>query len=391
MLTDIGLIENYASYFTELQTKSAVQFTTNRWEDYNRIIEIKGGVTYLNRRGYRHDRNGNPVLIDNAYYVFFDTTAEDSSGEIIYGWFSRPSVNGNFKGITIGTENDLRTKIREDNLFRIGFLTFDDFREGEDFLRDLALVSLPEDWSYRNRAVQTEYPILKSYIEHLFSKVVNTTDEILYSDCERYAIFNSNLLDRYFNKIFILCHIRIINDAKTFWNPKRIGLRGLIDLRFNVNGVTVNTYNMLPKSPVYFNDIREIIFQSEWIIDNDFGNYCHIIQDRIDRFPEPFQNRNPDVLGIALRDAIECSRTIAASNYKFIVPQYRHQENKIQFLMPIYLNHSFSENPDFALVLDPNYEHRIYFPQTILPLDAAYQNARLIAKPDNYWLNPNRL
>lgn len=66
---------------------------------------------------------------------------------------------------------------------------------------------------------------------------------------------------------------------------------------------------------------------------------------------------------------------------------YRPQEAKIQLLMPIYLSGSFTSSPDFALVLD--LEDGIYTPETILPLDAAYQNARLITKPDELWLNPD--
>ena len=78
---------------------------------------------------------------------------------------------------------------------------------------------------------------------------------------------------------------------------------------------------------------------------------------------------------------------MAKRNYKLRVPQYRTQTDKLQLLMPIYLGGSFSRQPDFALVLD--LEDGIYTPETILPLDAAYQNARLIAKPDDFWLNPD--
>jgi len=78
---------------------------------------------------------------------------------------------------------------------------------------------------------------------------------------------------------------------------------------------------------------------------------------------------------------------MAKRNYKLVVPQYRPQSDKLQLLMPIYLSGSFAKQPDFALVLD--LEDGLYTPETILPLDAAYQNARLIAKPDDFWLNPD--
>ena len=82
---------------------------------------------------------------------------------------------------------------------------------------------------------------------------------------------------------------------------------------------------------------------------------------------------------------------MAQRNYKFIVPMYRPQEDKIQLLMPIYLKGTYSKRPDFALVLTPDSKHKVYSPETILPLDAAYQNARLIAKPDEAWLNPEEM
>ena len=76
---------------------------------------------------------------------------------------------------------------------------------------------------------------------------------------------------------------------------------------------------------------------------------------------------------------------------KLIVPMYRPQTGKIQLLMPIYLKGTYSSKPDFALILTPDKENEYYTPETILPLDAVYQNARLIAKPDDTWLNPDTI
>lgn len=36
-------------------------------------------------------------------------------------------------------------------------------------------------------------------------------------------------------------------------------------------------------------------------------------------------------------------------------------------------------------------EKQVSTTETILPLDAVYQNARLIAKPDETWLNPDTI
>ncbi|MBK7870033.1 MAG: DUF3825 domain-containing protein [Saprospiraceae bacterium] len=68
-----------------------------------------------------------------------------------------------------------------------------------------------------------------------------------------------------------------------------------------------------------------------------------------------------------LDTAIKCSYELSKRNYKLVVPQYRPQEDKIQYLMPIYLGATFNKLPDFALVLD--HDSGYYKPETILELD----------------------
>ena len=60
----------------------------------------------------------------------------------------------------------------------------------------------------------------------------------------------------------------------------------------------------------------------------------------------------------------------------------------ICFLMPIFLEGTYSASPDFALVLQRDKENMMYIAKTILDLETGYQDARLIAKPDESWLNP---
>ncbi len=66
------------------------------------------------------------------------------------------------------------------------------------------------------------------------------------------------------------------------------------------------------------------------------------------------QSASSDELARKLDDTITFAVAIAQRNYKFIVPIY-------------------------------------YTPETILLLDAVYQNARLIAKPDDTWLYPDTI
>jgi hypothetical protein len=58
----------------------------------------------------------------------------------------------------------------------------------------------------------------------------------------------------------------------------------------------------------------------------------------------------------------------------------------VQLLLPICL-----ENParaDLALVVAKNEAGNAYRGSTVLTLDMAYNNARLLARPDTEWLQP---
>ncbi len=71
------------------------------------------------------------------------------------------------------------------------------------------------------------------------------------------------------------------------------------------------------------------------------------------------------------------------TNYKIAIPQFFN--NQIQLLLPLCLTPN-SQNPDLALVI-----HRInntYRANTCLTLKMAYNNARLIVKPQSSWLKP---
>jgi len=70
------------------------------------------------------------------------------------------------------------------------------------------------------------------------------------------------------------------------------------------------------------------------------------------------------------------------ANYKLAVPQYFN--GKIQLLIPLYF--SKEEKPDLTLVLTKMDGY--YQAHTCLTMEMAYNNARLIAKPDSSWLVP---
>ena len=238
--------------------------------------------------------------------------------------------------------------------------------------------------------IEEQVNILKSYIENTFEVLKKETargvkNKIVYSQDGKHLVFNTNLLDKFFHDILIVVEVRKQKDgSELLMNPRRVKK----ELELRKLGFAKDVH---PNQPQFFEKVEEVIYQPTWTIDKDFDKFTHIIEERRQRFPIEMQSASSDELGRKLDDAITFAVAIAQRNYKFIVPMYRPQTGKIQLLMPIYLKGTYSSKPDFALILTPDKENEYYIPETILPLDAVYQNARLIAKPDDTWLNPDTI
>lgn len=322
---------------------------------------------------------------DLARYLVFSTKQKNASGEFINGVFTR-NQKGWF-GIDFLTTNQFKSFVDEQNTFKMGLVFFENFSDGPQFLTELGKMTIPERWSYTSYNSSIPNPILKAYIENLYEKL-NTEkqrEKLLISDDKSMLLFNTGLLDKFFHPIFMIGE-PVFADTKVKCKNPRIKKSSLDLKNFFINGEKFSEKHE-PKMPTFFSDIKEVIYNTELQIDVNFAKFEHIVEDRRDRFPEKFKNHTAEHLARLLDGAIKSSLAMAERNYKFIIPQYRPSEDKIQFLLPIYLEGSFNEeHPDFALVL--NLEDDIYIPETILPLDAAYQNARLIAKPDDLWLDP---
>lgn len=347
-------------------------------------------IVYVNRYGYEKERNGSPITKDKASYLYFSTWLTDIRGNVIIGWFEKKAKEHVFKGVTWGSKSALDARIKKSKMFRLGDLCFEKESDGLAFLADVADSTIPETWSFKNKPSAINHPILKSYIENTFEVLKKEAEKgisnkLVYSQDRRHLVFNTNLLDKFFHEILIVVEVRKQEDGSTILiNPRRVKK----ELELRKLGFAKD---VKPEQPQFFKKVEEVIYQPTWSIDKDFDKFTHIIEERRDRFPVEYQQATSDELGRKLDDAITFAVAIAQRNYKFIVPMYRPQTGDIQLLMPIYLKGTYSCKPDFALILTPDKENEYYTPETILPLDAVYQNARLIAKPDDTWLNPDTI
>lgn len=380
----LGYVANKETFIDELRSLIGGGQQID-WAMINQAI-VDNGVEYLNGAGYTTTPDGKPVDSESAKYERFKVPF-NKDGEQVIGWFTKEKSR--FTGVYWGTISDFEKVRIIDNRFNMGAMYFEQFWDGSEFLEDIAKNTIPESWKYKNKQSGINHPILKSYLENVLNRLKKEYQDgdnrkIVFSKDRKYAMFNTNLLDKYFHEVIIVGEIDSVDDEIQIKNPFRsTSLVKLLKMGFDENA------RALP--PQFFSDVNEVIFQTSWRIDRDFDTFTHIIEDRRDRFPEEYHNQSTEELAKKFDNAIDFAVALAQRNYKFIVPMYRPQIDEIQLLMPIYLRGTYSDRPDFALILTPNQELRIYEPETILPLDAAYQNARLIAKPEESWLNPDEI
>lgn len=241
----------------------------------------------------------------------------------------------------------------------------------EDAISALAAMADPEEWDFSDAKVKKNV-ILKNYIEHTFRKV-KEEGKIAYSSENKYACFNTGLVTKNLEEIF------------AFFETNRIPGKQNYFLRCfcrKSDAILLGVFKSnLPQIANYFQKPEDLLFNPNCTL---IPQIDHIIEDNKERFPLAMQSCGEAEMRRKLEGAIDEVRRRVRTNYKIAIPQY--YGNRIQLLLPLNLTPN-SPNADLALVV-----HKIdgdtYTARTCLTLKMAYNNARLIVKPQSVWLKP---
>lgn len=257
-------------------------------------------------------------------------------------------------------------------------------RSFESFLIDLALKAQDENWGVEKDG--KKLPILFSYITYTFQKLAEDFNKASYQDKhnyiamnENYACFNTGLFDKYYTPIYCVFTKHKHPDSSKPWF-----LLGF----YNENQrVMVDNFAIFPHRAQFFQDARDLIYDYRLTI---YPNLEHIFGDERNRqrLPEELKGFEPDALVDQFVGKIEKTKKRLAANYKLAVPHYYPAEKCMQLLIPITLTPNSSEI-ELALALERQQGLNRYIGRTCLTLEMAYNNARLIVKPEVDWLHPN--
>ncbi len=379
----------------------------NNEKEINFFYDLNGNLA----EGAFDEKKTCRYAIETGYYK--KNSGQSYNDGMIFATFIKDSY-GSWIGVKFLTKYQMKNYF---NAYRFGSISFKNYNDANKFIINLEKELLPgEKWMFKKGSTEdyrkkTKYDILQSYLQHIFEKLVSDFSEnniknsskILFSEKKDYAIFNSGLLNKFAQDIYILGAVFNLYGNSRFVLSNPIIAPGKVELikAYSFNALDVSN---LPDVVEFFDDLNDIMYDSTIPIDlDDTENIRHIIEDGVkrNRFPvkykELFERNDLASISTTLKTAIENSKKIAKRNYKYVVPQYRGGKNgepgKIQFLMPIYLDSQYGEKPDFALVLNiEKFTGQSYYtPETVLELPWAYNNARVICKPEDTWLNPTTI
>ena len=313
-----------------------------------------------------------------------------------------------------------RATAQSHELSKWAFIVFSEFknRDGITFysvLPDLATMALKEQWFFGEKPQPgNEFPILENYLKYTYLRL-RKEGKVL--EEKIWASFNTGLVDRLYDPIFALFHR---NDPR---NPQPWRFEAFCVPGKGPNGKQLTqVFDPIPEPTSYFQSNFDMLLDTTKDIHVD---YDHVILDGVsrDRFPFDFLSQHPpkgfttlDYTGLdrnareeyltklaaaieadlqtmrGIKRRLEDAKVLAEKrtrwNYKTAIPQYYPRQDMMSLLLPLAIVDD--EKVDLALVVTKN-PSGSYQGRTIFPLDWAYQNARLVCRPDSDWLVTERV
>lgn len=225
----------------------------------------------------------------------------------------------------------------------------------------------PENW---NMGPYTDNTILRNYIAHTFMKI---SEEGKILETPNHSLINTGLFTGYYEPIYAM-FVANRNEGRQKWFLEGFRTRYQLSLA----GIT-----KLPERADYFTNPEDMVYDMHCEIvpqyDHIFGN-----TENLARLPEKLRNDKNRVM--IFDSALIKTKHMLEENYRIAVPQYFN--GKAQLMVPLYL--TGGDIADIALTLCKNETNTAYIGHTCLTLYMAYNNARLIAKPDVAWLTAHR-
>ena len=239
-------------------------------------------------------------------------------------------------------------------------------------LDDLKKMAQQENWEYKDKTLNTnKNPILFNYIVFTFKRLATLYNEDNESNFivfeKNRVLINTGLMTPNYERIYMLFKE----------NSKVIQQKYYCVGFFKESSYEVRRFNDRPKKAVYITKLSDLLYDLKTPLSI---NIDHILEDAENKKRLPKHLQDSPTLLIAFKGAIEVLQKKLELNYKIAVPHFYN--NRMQLLLPVCLQDN--NTPDIVLAVEKHGNY--YTGHTCLTLDMAYNNARLISKPETDWL-----
>lgn len=239
----------------------------------------------------------------------------------------------------------------------------------------LARMAKPEEWDFHRSQFKRPgqaFPVLTGYLNYTFLRL-QELDRIAYAGDDSRACFNTGLQTPNEKDIFAtFFRNRLAAEREQpAWN-----LFGFFDSYSD----KLSDFRPLPKIANYVEDPANLVFDTSYEFEINFD---HIFDQSKDRLPEILRDNRTLAIS-AIQGSVQLVAQKVIRNYKVAIPHWH--EGRMQ--LPLPLNLTSENEADLALVADKDEARGIYRIRTVLTMDMAYVDARLITRPDREWLNP---
>jgi hypothetical protein len=241
-----------------------------------------------------------------------------------------------------------------------------------DAIAKLAGLAETEDWTGPHKT-KAPNQILINYISVTYKRLV-IEEKISICDDGNYATFNTGLLTPHGEEIFGHFTKNRNVDKQPWWFLSWVA---------ESDRILMNNFPNLPDMAEYVTVAADLVYDTHQKLTLD---YSHIIDENLDRFPQSLANSKNEARK-ALNNAKDLALKRLRRNYKLAIPQWYPKLGRggAQLLLPLYLTPSGTADLALVVSANPGSGYRGY---TILTLEMAYSNARLVARPDSDWLKP---
>lgn len=231
-------------------------------------------------------------------------------------------------------------------------------------LDDLSRLAEPEKWTIYHQ----KNDLLYNYIFCIFDLALKQ-DLVYVNEDDTLALFNTGLLTVNGQDIYG----RFVRNADTETSQKW-SLEGFYK---DSNRTMMSGFSIFPDFIEHFEKQEDAYYDCSLELRKELD---HIIDDNFDRLPLGLQTIDAQTLRYVVNGSIDTSLKKVKRNNRLVAPQLYF--GKITYLLPIDML-----GQKYALAVEKiNNQYRA---NTILTIDMAYMQARLVMKPESNWLLPN--